>query len=444
MDKRGVFTSVTEAINASKGAFDLYKRVEIEGREEIISALRKEFSFHIDTLAQMIYDETQMGRLADKKKKIRLAIDKTPGTEDLTSEAVSGAMGLTLYELSAYGVCCCILPSTNPVATFIHNVISMIAAGNTVVVCGHLRATETTKYLVDLTNKCIAGVSGIENMVVTLEQIGLDETRQIMNNPSVELVLATGGSDMARSAIACGKKVLSAGPGNPTFIVDETADIKRAVRHIIRGATFDNNTLCIGEKNIIIVEDALEEFKKELIANDVFYIDIDDMPNMLKLSKVLLNSDALDMAPRKSMGGKDAMILLDLAGIKPKSNTHNLIAVETCKIHPFVTEELLMPLISIVKVKDFDEALEVAKVAEKGNRHTAGIHSGMIERLSIAAKEMQTSIFVKNGCSLNAIGFESKNATSFSIANQTGEGVVTARTLTRRRKCCLVEALSIR
>ncbi len=442
MDRRGVFTNVTESIYAVKGAFDLYKNVEVEGREEIIEALRKEFTLHIDTLAQMVYGETQMGRLADKKKKIKLAIDKTPGTEDLVTEALSGAMGLTLYEYSAYGVACCILPSTNPVATFIHNVISLLAAGNTVVVCGHLRAAETTKYLVDITNKCIAGISGIENMVVTLEQIGLDETRQIMNNPSVELVLATGGSDMARSAISCGKKVLSAGPGNPTFIVDETADIKRAARHIIKGATFDNNTLCIGEKNIIIVEDVLEDFKKELIANDVFYID--DTANMLRLSKILLTSDALDMAPKKSMGGKDAMTLLELAGIKPRTNSHKLIAVETCKIHPFVTEELLMPLISIVKVKDFEEALEVAKVSEKGHRHTAGIHSGMIERLSIAAKEMQTSIFVKNGCSLNAIGFESKNATSFSIANQTGEGVVSARTLARRRKCCLVEALSIR
>ncbi len=435
---KGVFKEVNEAVCASKSAFELYRKIDVEGREEIISALRLAFTYEIDTLSQMVFDETQLGKLSDKKKKIKLAIDKTPGTEDLISEALSGAMGLTLYELSAYGVTCCILPSTNPVATFINNVISLLTAGNTVIVCGHLRATKTTMHLVDMANKCIENVCGIHNMVVTLESLGLSEIRQIMNNPSVELILATGGSDMARSAVSCGKKVLSAGPSNPTFIVDETADIEKAAYHIVKGATFDNNILCIGEKNIIIVESVLDKFKQELIKSGVFYID--DMENMLKLSKILLTAD---MLPNKSMGGQDVMKLLKLANIRPKNPVHSLIAVETCKIHPFVTEELLMPLISIVKVKDFEEALQVAKLVERG-RHTAGIHSSMIERLTVAAKEMQTSIFVKNGCSLSAIGYESRNTTSFSIANKTGEGPITARHLTRRRKCCMVESLSIR
>lgn len=436
--KRGVFTNVNEAISKLHEAFNSFSTLSYFDRGDLITEIRQRLSLHVDELAKMVLEETKMGNLQDKKEKIRVAIERTPGIEDIKAEVMPSDFGITVHEYEPYGLACVVLPSTNPCATFVNNVISLLAAGNVVAVCPHPRAANVTKYLVYLLNDIIDNKVGIKNVIGIMENNFINTTSELMRHPDISLIIATGGSDMARNALSCQKRVFSAGPGNPTFIVDETANIKRAAKDIVRGASFDNNILCIGEKNIIIVEDVLSEFKKELQKLDVYYIDT--MPEMLLMSKALLDEE---MAPNKYVGGKSANELLKMAGIDV-DREYKLIAVETCKIHPFVTEEILVPMIAVVKVADFEEALEVAKFAEQGHHHTAGIHSMMIERLSIASREMNTSIFVKNGCSLNAIGIGNRGATGFSISNETGEGLVSARLLVRRKYCFLIDSFTLK
>lgn len=435
---KGVFNSVEDSVYAVKAAQEIYRDFGISHREEIIKGLREELLKHVDELAEMTYEETKMGDVNSKKQKIELAIKRTPGTEDLITEVLTKDKVMTLYELSAYGICCAIQPSTNPCATVINNVIGLIAAGNAVILCPHPRAIEVTKHLTDIISNTISNIAGLDNLVVTLEDISMKNIQEIMNHPDVDLIVVTGGSYIARYANKCNKKVISAGAGNPTFIVDETADIKKAARCILQGASFDNNILCVTEKNIIVVEEILQELKREFIKNGVFYID--NIEDMLKLSKILLTED---LKPNKLFGGKSVSEILKAADIK-FDKEYKLIAVETVKIHPIVTEELLMPLVSIVKVKDFEKALEVALNVEGNRHHTAGIHSNIIERLNIAAKKMQTSIFVKNGTSLDGIGFSDDNPISFTIANISGEGPISARHFAKRRRCVLVDAFSIR
>ena len=409
MNKRAVFDTVCDAIDAVKSSFQLYKELGISNREEIIREIRKELLNHVDELAQKSFDETCMGNVESKVAKIKLSIEKTPGTEDLVSEVLTKDRVMTLYEYSAFGIACAIMPSTNPVATVVNNVISLLAAGNAVILCPHPRAIEVTKYLTDIIATTILRTSGIDNLVTTLSEVSMRNISEIMHHPDVNLLVVTGGSDIARSA-SC----------------------------IVKGASFDNNILCVTEKNIVVVESIYDKFRESLEKEKVFYIDT--IENMLKLSKVLLTED---LKPNKFLGGKDVKEILNFAGIEFYGD-YKLIAVDVPKIHPFATEELLMPVISIIKVKDFEEALDTSLTLEQGLHHTAGIHSNSIERLNIAAKKMQTSIFVKNGCSLDGIGFSDDNPVSFTIANKTGEGSTSARNFARRRRCALVDAFSIR
>ena len=134
---------------------------------------------------------------------------------------------------------------------------------------------------------------------------------------------------------------------------------------------------------------------------------------------------------------------MEKAGIVT-NRSYKLIAVETVKIHPFVTQELLLPLISVVRVKDFDEALDVALSVEQNLKHTAGIHSSRIDRLNLAQRVLKTSIFIKNGSSLDGIGICGGGGTSFTIANVTGEGAITAKDFARKRRIALVDKFSIK
>ncbi|EGY80504.1 aldehyde dehydrogenase [Peptoniphilus indolicus] len=435
---RGVFNSVQETIESVSLAFKTYREFGISDREEIVREIRKELLKHVNVLAEKTIDEICMGDIASKKQKIKLAIERTPGTEDLYTEVITRDKVMTLYELSPYGIACAIQPSTNPCATVINNVIGLLSAGNGVIICPHPRAIETTKFLVSIISDIISKITGLDNLVVTLEDISMQNISEIMNHPDIDLVVVTGGSYIAKYANKCNKKVISAGPGNPTFIVDETADIEKAARNIVKGATFDNNILCVTEKNIVVVDDVYENLKSELIKNSVYYVDSID--EMLKLAKILLTED---LKPNKFVGGKSASDLLKMARIEVDKE-YALIAVDVPKIHPFVTEELLVPLITIVKTKDFESALDEAIFIEQGLHHTAGIYSNIIERLNIAARKLQTSIFVKNGSSLDAIGFSDGNPVSFTIANISGEGAITTRHFARRRRCTLVDAFSIR
>lgn len=434
----GVFSTVCQAIHSVKSAFMRYETLGVTAREEIIYSLREELKKHIDILAEMEFIETGMGNVKDKKEKILLAIEKTPGTEDLKPEVEIGDNSMILNDQAAYGIACTIQPSTNPCSTIINNCISLIAAGNSVVNCPHPRAEKVSKYLVGIIEKKISEVCGIDNLVVILEHCMISTIQEIMNHPDISLIVTTGGSEVASYANTCDKKVFSAGAGNPTFIVDETADIERAAHCIAKGASFDNNIMCITEKNIIVVEEIAKKFREELEKNSVYYVD--NIEEMLKLSKILLIED---LKPNKLWGGKSADEILRQAGIET-DRSYKLIAVETVKIHPFVIEELLMPIISIVVTKDFDEALSTAIMVEQNLRHTAGIHSSKIERLNEAAKKLKTSIFIKNGISLNAIGYDGVGMTSFTIANRTGEGVTSARCFTRRRRCLLIDGFTIR
>ena len=436
--KSSIYSSVTDAVAAAKGAYSRYTKLTLNERQEILEGVKKALRPIANELAAMTVSETGMGNVSDKAQKIKLAIEKTPGVEDLITEVNTGDHGMTLYELSSFGIVCAVQPCTNPCATLISNTIGMLAAGNAIIHCPHPRAVKVSQFLTTIISETIRSISGIDNLVVTLHVSLMGFTTEVMSHPDVDLVVCTGGSGSLRQAMTSGKKVIGAGPANPVAIVDATANFEKAARDIVRGASFDNNLMCTSEKCMVVEEKAADRFIFELLKNGVYYV-----KNEEEIQKLLDAAVTGDFVINKKLEGRSANEILEYAGI-PCNGTIKLIVAETERIHPFVTLELLMPLVPLVKAADFEEALEIALDVEQGYKHTATIHSESIEHLNQAAKEMQTSVFVKNGPSFMGIGFDKEGHTSFTIATTTGEGTTTARHFARRRRCTLTSGFSIR
>lgn len=436
--KSGVFCSVDDAVAVAYSAYQQYSLLTLNQRQQVIDAIKVDLFPLVERLAQMTVEETGMGIAEDKKKKLLLVLEKTPGTEDLITEVKTGDCGMTLYELSSYGVACAVQPCTNPCETLICNTIGLLAAGNAVIHVPHPRALLVSQYVTERISQTISRTCGIDNLVSTLTETSMAVTRELMNHPDIPLVIATGGAGMLRQAMACGKKVIGAGPANPVAIIDETANLKNTARDLVFSCSFDNNLTCITEKSIVIVDSVAGEFLKELQKQHACCVQ--DEQKMLQLTLAAITPE---MAPNKALEGKSAAEILSAAGMQC-DKTVKLIVVDTARQHPFVTEELRMPLVPLVRAKDFEQAVEFACEIEQGLRHTATIHSQMIERLNYAAQKLQTAVFVKNSSALAGIGFDGEGDTSFTIATATGEGTTTARHFCRRRRCTLANAFTIR
>lgn len=434
----GVFTDVNEAVAAAKKAQRQLFRMTLADRKKITDAIRQDLVGHVEELSRMTVEETKMGRLEDKIQKNRAALLNTPGIEDLPTSVFSGDRGLTLLELSPFGVIGSITPSTNPTETVICNCIGMICAGNSVVFSPHPGAYRVTNYTVQLINKAILKAGGPENLVVTLSEPSLDKSNQLMKHPDIRMLVATGGPGIVKTVLSSGKKAIGAGAGNPPALVDQTADIEKAVKNIVAGCCFDNNLPCTSEKEAIVVDEVFEYFVFNMKNHPETYF-LEDPSQIEALRKLVVK----DGKPNKDYTGKNAAYILEKIGIQA-SEKIKLISCVADFNHDFVQLELLMPILPIVRAKDREEALEMGLEAEHGNRHTAICHSKDIDFLSLTAKEMQTTIFVKNAPSFAGIGIGGEGYTTFTIAGPTGEGLTSTKSYCRHRRCTLVDGFNIR
>ncbi|CAH2713728.1 Succinate-semialdehyde dehydrogenase (acetylating) [Neobacillus rhizosphaerae] len=435
----GVFATVDEAAAAARLAWEKLRKLPLSTRRQMIDSMREISRKYVNELAQLAVEETKLGRVEDKIAKILLATNKTPGVEELVSTAYSGDDGLTLVEYAPIGVFGSITPSTNPAATVINNSISLIAAGNTVVYNPHPSAKQVSIKTLKLLNQAIVAAGGPENCLTSVAAPNLETSAQVMNHPNINALVVTGGGPVVKAAMSVGKKVIAAGPGNPPVVVDETAIISQAATDIVKGASFDNNVLCTAEKEVFVVDKVANALKSEMVKNGA--IELKGFQFEKLLEKVLVTKND-KFYPNRDFIGKDANVILQAAGIQASPEVRLIIA-ETSKDHPLVMTEMLMPILPIVRVPDVDKAIELAVIAEKGNRHTAIMHSQNITNLTKMAQEIQVTIFVKNGPSVAGLGFESEGFTTLTIAGPTGEGLTSAKTFTRQRRCVLVDGLRI-
>ncbi|RIK73648.1 MAG: aldehyde dehydrogenase EutE [Planctomycetota bacterium] len=439
----GVFDNVDDAVAAATEAFEQLSERTIEDRKRIIDHIRRISIEQCVELGTMEMNETRIGRLEHKIEKLKTLGERTPGVEFLRSEVFSGDHGLAVIEHAPFGVIGCITPVTHSLPTITGNAVSMIAGGNTLVVNPHPSGKLVAAEGVRRFNEAIYRDLGIDNLICVIAEPTIDSADAIFNHRGVKLICVTGGPAVARAAMKASKRAIVAGPGNPPVVVDETADLDRAARSIIQGGAYDNNLLCIAEKEVFVVSEVFDAMMAAMDRAGAVRLNAREVDALTKvaITSVGEGSHKHDV-PHKDFLGQDAAVLARGIGKNIPAKTE-MIFGETDEHNPFVPVEQMMPFLPFVRVRDVDEAIAKAKHYEHGFRHTAIIHSNNVRNMTKMGRALDTTLFVKNGPCMSSLGLGGEGYLSFSIATPTGEGVTTPLTFTRERRCSLIDDLCI-
>jgi acyl-CoA reductase-like NAD-dependent aldehyde dehydrogenase len=440
--QEGAYPTLDEAVVAAQEAYRRLNDLPLTIREDMVSHMRREARENALFLAEMACNETGMGRVEDKTLKNILNADKALGTEALQTEAWSGDGGLTITEFAPYGVIGSLTPSTNPTSTVICNAISMVAAGNAVVFNAHPGAKASSNKTVQILNRAIQKAGGPADLLTCVVEPTLESAQALMQHKGVRLLVVTGGAAVVRAAMRSGKRAVCAGPGNPPVVVDETADIEQAGRDIVIGGSFDNNIVCTTEKETFAVSAVHDDLIQVMTCSGAVKINSWQFERLWKAVTVKDRGPRKHADMNKDFIGKSASVLLAEIGISAGAEVRQIV-VEVDEDHPVVWSEQMMPLMPVVKAANADAAIDLAVEAEHGFRHTAVMHSKNLDNLSRMAREIDCSIFVKNGPCLAGLGYGGEGYCSFTIASPTGEGITGPVSFSRRRRCTLVDSFRI-
>ncbi|MFA6316743.1 MAG: aldehyde dehydrogenase [Elusimicrobiota bacterium] len=434
-----VFSTVDAAVSAAGRAQQAFHGLGLEARARIIEAMRAAAVENAERWARMAVEETKMGRVEDKIQKNLICARRTPGVEDLGSRAYTGDKGLTLVEHAPYGVVAAVTPSTNPGATIINNAISVLAAGNAIVFAPHPAAVKVCTEAMRVLSRAITAAGGPEGLITTVSPASQETTKALLAHPGASVNMVTGGPAIVKVAMTVGKtcKTIAAGPGNPPVVVDGTAEFPKCASDIIFGASFDNNVLCTAEKEVIVTADArtrfLEAMRRDPRAFELGPAQADAVTRLVIKEG---GRGCKDPVMNRDFVGRDAAVIARGAGIEVPPQTR-LLWAEVPNDHPLVWTEQLMPVLPVTAVPDVEKAVELAYEAEGFNHHTAAMYSTDVRSLTLMARRMQCSIFVKNAPTLFGLGM-GEGWASMTIGTPTGDGLTKASHFARPLHCCLV------
>jgi acyl-CoA reductase-like NAD-dependent aldehyde dehydrogenase len=437
----GVFDDVDAAIQATARAQKVWARTPKETKARVIEALRAAMHAHAEDFSRRALEETGMGRLEDKVIKHHNSAAATPGLEDLEVRAWSGDKGLVTEEYAPYGVIAAITPSTHPVEVLFNSMVAMIAPGNGIVFNVHPAAKRLSAYAVEIFDRVIRDNGGPPGLITMLREPTIESAQKLFRHPTVKMIAATGGPGLVKAAFGAGKKVIAAGPGNPPVLVDETASLPEAARRIIEGASFDNNILCIAEKEVFVVDSVYDAFMQAMANAGAVRLAKPQIE--LLASKVFLRNEQGEVTISREFVGKNASVLARAAGLSISDDVR-LLYGEASFDCLFVQEEQMMPYMPVVRVRDVQEGIELAVKAEHGYGHTAMVYSNNLETITKFSQALDTDIVVVNGSSLAGNGGMGGEAYfSHTIASPTGEGVCTPRNFARVRRLAVYRSLHI-
>jgi aldehyde dehydrogenase len=438
----GIHATIDDAVAAASRAFLAFRDSGLAARKVVIEAIRRSMLDHAEQLARMAHQETQIGRYEDKIVKNRLVASKAPGPEDLEVQAVSGDAGMMVTEWAPFGVVASITPVTNPTSTIINNTISIVSAGNAVVFNAHPNAKRCSAEAIRLINRAIVAAGGPPDLVTGVTVPTIDTARALMAHPGVRVLLVTGGPAVVREALKTDKRAITAGPGNPPAVVDQTADVERAARDIVRGASFDNNLVCIDEKVVLVVDSVADRLLRAMSQHGAYLLKEHELRRLERVIFRELGAPGKPGVMNPAWIGKDAAKILAEIGVQVDAAPRLLVA-DVPRDHSLAWTEQMMPVLPVVRVGNVDQAIDLAVRMEHGFRHTASIHSTNVDAITKMARAMNCSIFVANGPNLAEPGEGGEGFTSFSIASPTGDGLTRPRTFSRERRVTVVGALRI-
>ncbi|MGB7342608.1 MAG: aldehyde dehydrogenase family protein [Pirellulaceae bacterium] len=434
--RHGIFYDADSAVRAARAAFEQLRERSMAERKQIIDIIRRISIENCEELGLMEMNETKIGRPEHKIEKLKTLGMLSPGTEFLETKCFSGDDGLAVIERAPFGVIGAITPVTHSLPTITGNAVSMIAGGNAVVVNPHPSGKLVAAEGVRRFNEAILNEVGIDNLICVIAEPTLETANALFAHRDVALICVTGGPAVGRAALNSGKRAIVAGPGNPPVVVDETADLDNAARCIIQGAAYDNNLLCIAEKEVFVVESVFDQMMAAMQRAGAVLLNAGQIAALTSKAIVKVGDDNHDAACKDYIG-QDASFLAQAAGVSVPAGTE-LVFGETDEHHPFVTVEQMMPFVPFVRARDVDHAIALAKKYEHGFRHTAIIHSRDVHNMTKMGRELDTTLYIKNGPCMAGLGLGGEGYLSFSIAGPTGEGVTTPNTFTRERRCSMI------
>ncbi len=438
----GIHASIDDAVAAARRAQPLYAEMGLGARRDVIESIRRSMLEHSDSLAMLAHAETGLGRYEDKIKKNLLVTRKTPGPEDLEPQAVTGDDGMTVTEWAPMGIVGAITPTTNPTSTIINNSIAVLSGGNAVVFNVHPGAKKVSAENIRLLNRAVVAGGGPPDLITAIPTPTIDTAKELMGHPDIRVLLVTGGPGVVREALRTDKRAVAAGPGNPPVVVDETADVERAARAIVAGASFDNNIICTDEKEVIVVDSVADRLVRAMADAGAYVL---KQHELKRLERVIFREMGAPNKPgviNPEWIGKNAAVILAQIGVQTDGDPRLLVA-EVPNDHTLVWTEQMMPVLPVTRVSNVASAIDLAVRAEHRFRHTAGIHSTNVDTITTMARRMNCSIFVANGSFFSGLGQGGEGYASFSIASPTGDGLTRPRTFSRPRRVSVVGALRI-
>ena len=437
----GVFRTVDDAVGAANEGFKKLRDASLADRAKAVACVYRICDEQAEELGRLELEETKIGRLDHKIEKLQI-VKLVPGIEFLKCDATSGDHGLTVTEYAPFGVIGAITPVTHSLPTLAGNVVSMVSGGNTVVFNPHPAGARIACEGVRRFNRAIHAATGLENLITIVEEPTLETAGEIFEHRGIRLLVVTGGPGVARAALGSKKRAIVAGPGNPPVVVDETADLENAAQSIVKGAAYDNNLLCIAEKEVFAVERIFDPLLEAVGRHGGYRFNSSQVDQLTRLAFSPPEKAGGHAVLNRDLVGKDASVLASLIGVHVPAGTQILYG-ETDVNNPFVPEEQMMPFVPFIRVRDAMAAIDLAFEYEHNFKHTSLIHSRNVRNMTTMGRVMDTTLFVKNGPCMAGLGLGGQGYLSYSIATPTGEGVTNPLTFTRQRRCALVDDLRI-
>jgi aldehyde dehydrogenase len=427
----GVFEAMNDAVEAAHQAFLRFEPFGLQDRKRFIDAVRAMMLGHKSEFAAMAVEQTGMGRVEHKTAKNENAAIHSPGVEFLQPKAWSGKNGMAVDDFAPWGVIGNIMPSTHPAAAMVNNIIIQLAGGNTIAFNPHPAAKRLSALVIRLANRAMAGQGAPENLVTCVAEPTLESAEILFSHPKTPLLSVTGGPGLVAAAMKHPKPVIAAGPGNPPVLIDETADLDLAAREITWSSGFDNNILCIAEKEIFVVETVFAKFMQAFEKAGNVKLTASQMD---ALAARALFKEGKHFLISRDFVGRNASVLSAVLGIHLTAAVPLLFG-ETDREHPWVAAEQMTPCVPVVRVRDFEDGLSACLKAEHGFEHTASVFTADMNRATEFSKRMKTDVVVINGGTLRGNGGDpGEGYFSHTIASPTGQGICTPLDFVRKRR----------
>jgi len=343
--------------------------------DAIVDAMAEAAAAQAEPFARLAVEETGYGVVADKVQKNLFSAQRV--YQHIRPMKTVGVIARhedrRVVEIAEpFGVVAAVVPSTNPTSTAIYKILISLKARCAIVLSPHPAAVKCISRVAEVMDQAARGAGAPDGAISWMTTVTLEGTQELMKHRDVAVILATGGMGLVRAAYSAGKPAYGVGPGNAPAYIERTADVKKAVRDVMTGKTFDNGVLCSSENSIIVDEAIAEDVKRELVAQGGHFLSKSEME---AVGKLLVTPQRL---PNPALVGKSAMYIAERCGVTVPAGTRVLLAElqGVGRDYPLSIEKLC-PVLSFYVVKDWREGCERCKQILRygGMGHTMSIHS---------------------------------------------------------------------